>query len=259
MDSFLKRYELFGWDYEHISQLTDKEITWYLNFAQRTGGPVLELACGTARLLVTIAQAGFAIEGIDLSSGMLKIARERISKLSPEVASRIRLHNMDMTSFELDRTFCLIMMADNSFSELKTREQQLSCLKSVHRHLQSDGRFLVTVRRFEPSNFLNSRRVFGWSKPLYHPVTHEMVKRRGEMKLVENGKRLQSIFFYKTIHRDGSESVEECPFEAPVMSKKDYISLFSQAGFHSNVYVGYQEQSDDGKNPILCFVCDKAQ
>ena len=41
MDFDLRRYEQFGWDYEHISPLTEKEIAWYLNFARRTGGQVI--------------------------------------------------------------------------------------------------------------------------------------------------------------------------------------------------------------------------
>jgi len=259
VDFNLKRYEKYGWDYEHTNPLTDEEIAWYLNFAQKTGGPVLELACGTARLLVTIAQAGLKIEGIDLSKEMLKIAKERVNKLSPEVVSRILLHNMDMTSFKLDRRFSLIVIADNSFGELKIKKQQLSCLKCVYHHLQSDGKFLVTVRRFDSFSFLNGQQVFDWSEPVHHPVTNELVMRRGEMELLDNGERLRGTFFYKIIHRDGSETMEEYPFEVPVMSKEDYIALFSEAGFRSNVYVGYQEQADDGKNPILCFVCDKAQ
>ena len=63
---------------------------------------------------------------------------------------------------------------------------------------------------------------------------------------------------YQTTHADGRETIEECPFELPVMLRDDYVSLFSEAGFSPRVFVGYEEQEDDGENPILCFVCDKA-
>ncbi len=252
----MRRYEQFGWDYEHISPLTETETAWYLSFARRTGGPVLELACGTARLLTAIARAGYEVEGIDLSPAMLDIARERISGLPPNVTSRIRLHNLDMTDFELESRFGLIIIADNSFSELKTAEQQLSCLKYVYRHLKQDGRFLVTVRRLEPANFPNGKRVLDWSEPVRHPVTNNLVQRRGEMKLVENGKRVKGTFFYKTTGGNGSETVEVYHFEAPVMSKEDYTNLFSKAGFRSNVYADYREKADDGQSSILCFVCE---
>lgn len=255
MNVDLKRYELFGWDYEYINPLTDKEVAWYVRFAEKTGGPILEFACGTARLLVSIARAGFDIDGIDLSTGMLEIAKKRISQLSLEIQRRIQLYNMDMSDFKLDRKFALIFIADNSFRELKTKEQQLSCLRCVHNHLRPGGKFLVTVRRFDPSKFVGGRRDTLWSEPIRHPVTGDLVKRKVEIQLTENGRWIHGVMLYKTRHADSSETVEECPFEVPVMFRDDYISLFSEAGFSQNVFVGYEEQEDDGKNPILCFMC----
>ena len=55
MTDQLKRYELFGWDYPIQAPLSDEEVAWYLKFARETGGPVLELACGTGRLLCRLA------------------------------------------------------------------------------------------------------------------------------------------------------------------------------------------------------------
>ncbi len=263
MNVDLKRYDLFGWDYEYNNPLTDKEIVWYLKFAQELEGPILELACGTARLLTSFARAGFDVEGIDLSKGMVEIARKKISQLPFEIRARIRIHNLDMSDFHLDRKFSLIVIADNSFGELKTREKQLLCLRSVYHHLRPSGKLLLTVRRFDPKEFVRGRRDSPWSKPIRHPITGHQVRRKIQMQLTENGKRIRGKMFYsinpsdKTTYRDGSEKVEECPFETPVMFKEDYLSLFSEAGFSASVFVGYEEKEDDGKNPILCFVCDK--
>ena len=86
-----------------------------------------------------------------------------------------------------------------------------------------------------------------------------MVKRKVETQLTENGKWIKGRFIYKTTRPDGTESIEECPIEAPIMSKEDYIQLFLEAGFSTTVYVGYQEREDDGQDPLLCFVCSKHQ
>ncbi len=56
--SFKKRYELFGWDYEYRNPLIKEEVAWYREFALQSGGPILELACGTGRLLVSLAREG---------------------------------------------------------------------------------------------------------------------------------------------------------------------------------------------------------
>lgn len=257
MNQDLKRYDLFGWDYPHVNPLAEKEIDWYAEFARRTGGPVLELACGSARLLTAIARIGFTCDGIDLSAGMLAIAEEALSLLPPEVRSRIRLHRADISRFHLDRQFGLVFIADNSLRELSTRKQQLSCLRCVHRHLRSDGKFLVTVRRFDPVRYVHGRRDIPWSEPLRHPLTGDLVQRRIETRLSKDGKRIRGTMIYRTTRADGGESVEEYPFETPVMCRNDYLSLFSETGFSPHVFADYEEREEDGQNQVLCFVCDK--
>ena len=258
MDSNLKRYEEFGWDYEYQNPISEKEIAWYLTYARQTKGPVLELACGSGRLLSELARAGFDVEGLELSPVMLKITLDRIAHLPSETASRIHLHNIDMTNFELAKRFGLIIIADNSFSVLSTREQQLSCLQQIHHHLLSDGRLLITVRLIKPSHFPDGKRTFGWSKPVRNPSTGEHVTRRGEMELVDNGKRLKGTFYYKTTSIDGSETITEFPYETLVLSKEDYIALLSEAGFQADTYFDYEKQTDNDDNQVLCFVCYKS-
>ena len=257
MNTDLKRYELFGWDYELNAPIGKQEVAWYKTFACGTTGPVLELACGTGRLLISIAKEGYEVVGIDLSTTMIRLARERISQLPLGIQKRIQLCNVDMSNFQLDRKFGLIFIADNSFRELMTRDQHLSCLQGVYDHLRPDGEFLMTEHRFDPTKFENGRRVWDWSEPIRHPETGDLVSRKVETQLAAGEKWVCGSMFYKTTHADGSETVEECPFKAPVMLGDDYISLFSEAGFSTRVFVGYNEQEDDGKNPILCFVCRK--
>lgn len=257
MDTNLKRYELFGWDYEYLNPLAEKEKAWYIKYAQRVGGTVLELACGSGRLLTAIAEAGYDVEGMDLSSSMIRLASERISQLSSDVACRVVLCHADINAFELYRRFGIIVIADNSFREFGTRRQQLSSLGCVYRHLRSDGKLMVTVHRFKPSEFVGGKRLSDWSKPVHHPVTHDLVKRKVEAELIENGRRTLSVYSYVTKHDDGSETIEECISEAPVMLTEDYLSLFAEVGFSSNVFVDYEERVDDGESAVICFVCDR--
>jgi SAM-dependent methyltransferase len=253
----LKRYDLFGWDYELHNPLTDQEAEWYIRYARETGGPVLALACGTGRLLLRLAEAGFEVAGMDLSPTMLDLAQEKVSKLAPEIRSRITLHQMDMSDFHLDRTFALIFIADNSFRELHTAQQHESCLKCVYNHLRPGGKFLMAERRFDRAAFPGGRREFGWSSVLRHPRTKEKIQRCGRIDLLDDGRRIAGHFLYRTIHGDGTETLEECPIEAPILQKEDYLELLSRAGFLVTVHVGYEERDDDGKNPVLCFIGER--
>ncbi|MCP4641528.1 MAG: class I SAM-dependent methyltransferase [bacterium] len=62
----LKRYDLFGWDVAEHNPLSEEEVAWYLHYARATGGPVLDLACGTGRLLYRMAEEGCPATGLDL-------------------------------------------------------------------------------------------------------------------------------------------------------------------------------------------------
>ena len=96
----LKRYELFGWDYESVNELTDAEVGWHRKWAKRTGGPALGLACGTGRLLCRLAQAGLDVTGLDLSDTMLHLARANVAKLPAAARKRVRLVRADMSDFD---------------------------------------------------------------------------------------------------------------------------------------------------------------
>src|SRR5271168_1433907 len=86
------------------------DLAFYIQCAREFGGPVLELATGTGRVLWPIAAAGFEIVGIDTSDGMLALARAKAAIETSETSGRVRLHQMDMTSFHLDQSFRLAIV-----------------------------------------------------------------------------------------------------------------------------------------------------
>jgi SAM-dependent methyltransferase len=245
------RYEKFGWDYGEINPLGEDEVAWHLRHARETGGPVLGLACGTGRLLARLADEGFDVTGLDLSETMLQLARR-------ETKGRVRLIRGNMSDFHLGREFGLVLIADNSFRELETREQLLGCLRCIREHLCPDGRLLITERRFDPAKFPGGRREFGWSEPKTNPAG-ESVRRRGEIALVDGGRRIRGKFIYETTRADGSVTIDECAIDAPILLTGDYLRLFDEAGFRAQVFAGYEGAPDDGKSALLCFVCEKAE
>jgi SAM-dependent methyltransferase len=253
----LKRYNLFGWDYAHFGPLAEKEITWYKNYAQKTGGPILELACGTGRLLAELAKSGFEVVGLDISPKMLEIANKNVNKLPSDIKNGITFQKQDITKFDLGRQFGLIYIADNSFRELTSRETQLFCLKAVHKHLTPNGLFLLTVRRFDFSSFVDGKLVTPWSKILIDPLTGNKVTRQVEFVLSENNTKLCGVYHYKTVDSAGNELFEECSFVSPILQTEDYFSLFNQSNLTTNLFIDYSEQQDDGTGSPLCFVCKK--
>ena len=122
------------------------DVDFYLAQAKKTGGPVLELGAGTGRVAIPLANAGFAVTGLDLSPHMLRIAKRKVAALPPR--GRIRFVRGDMTRFSLGRKYRLILIPFRAFQHLLTVEAQRKCLLCVRRHLAPGGRFIVDL--FDP-------------------------------------------------------------------------------------------------------------
>jgi SAM-dependent methyltransferase len=257
MKNGMRRYDLFGWDYEFFNPLSKQETAWYLRWARRTGGPILELATGTGRLLLEIAKAGYEIDGIDLSKTMLDLAQGRIAVQPPDIQSRIRLHRMDMSSFALDHEYGLIIIADNSFRELKETNRQRSFLKCVHKHLRSDGKFLMTERRFDISHLYNGCFEYPWSATIRNPDTGDLVRRKILLNLAPDEKSIRGIMAYEINHPNGAITVDECPYDAPLMQREEYLALLTESGFSPIAYTDYREKPAKDEHSVVCFVSSK--
>jgi SAM-dependent methyltransferase len=118
--------------------------TLYLELANRFGSPILELACGTGRITLLLAEAGYEITGIELSPEMLEIAQGKLKQLPEDVYSRVSLYHGDVTNFQLDKKFAMIIIPW-SFKFLLTTDDQLACLRQVRNHLTDDGVFILDL------------------------------------------------------------------------------------------------------------------
>jgi len=136
--------------YDHVRPYVSREdVTFYVDAARDSRGPVLELGCGTGRVLIPTARAGIEIMGLDASEGMLDVCRGRLRGEPPDVQRRASLQRGDMRDFELSRTFRLVTIPFRPFQHLLTVQEQLACLVTVRRHLEPDGRLVFDI--FNPS------------------------------------------------------------------------------------------------------------
>jgi SAM-dependent methyltransferase len=113
------------------------DVDFYRGLAAAAAGPVLELGCGTGRVLARIAEDGHACTGLDASPGMLARLRAR--------APGVRAVEGDMRDFSLGGRFALVYSAFRAFQHLDAVEDQLRCLACVRAHLAPGARFAFDV------------------------------------------------------------------------------------------------------------------
>jgi SAM-dependent methyltransferase len=124
------------------------DVAFYRQLARETARPVLELACGTGRVAVALAEDGIEISGVDLSEAMLAIAQRKRDALPDAVRERLTLITGDMCELHLERKFGLVFVAFRSFQHLLTIDRQRSALATMHRHLAPSGR--LALHLFDP-------------------------------------------------------------------------------------------------------------
>ena len=133
----------FGLLYDHVPLYRERtDVGFYVAEAK---SPVLEIGCGTGRILLPIARAGHTIVGLDSSKQMLERCRDNLRREPAEVQRRVTLHQRDMHDFDLAARFPLIIAPFRVFQHLTTIEAQLRFLASVARHLAAGGRFIFDV------------------------------------------------------------------------------------------------------------------
>ncbi len=132
--------------YDAFAELPDEIL--YIELAKRFGSPILELACGTGRITLTLAQAGYDITGIELSPEMLELAQEKLQQLPEDVQLKVSFNHGDITDFQLNKKFAMVIIPW-SFKYLLTTEDQLACLKLVREHLADHGAFILDLYPYE--------------------------------------------------------------------------------------------------------------
>ena len=114
-------------------------IDFYSDLASQADGTILELACGTGRLAIPLARAGFTVAGMDASRAMLDEARRK----SQTEELEIQWVSGDIRDFDLCRLFGLILIPSNSICHILSRPDFEATVACVKRHLHPEGRFVV--------------------------------------------------------------------------------------------------------------------
>jgi len=149
--------DIFSDLYDYLPLYAErKDIEFYVDCANKYGGNVLELGCGTGRVSIPMAYSDMNITGLDYSMPMLRRLKRKL-KLEPEsVSERIMVIRGDMTDFCLKRKFDLILMPFRPFQHLISTDDQVNCLNSVREHLTSGGLFIFDVFNPRPEVLITS-------------------------------------------------------------------------------------------------------
>src|SRR4030095_8684306 len=120
------------------------DTDFYLREARNARGRVLEVACGTGRILLRLLEEGIDAEGLDLSESMLAVLKKKATSmgLKPTV------YQANMVDFKLGK-YNLIIVPYRSFLHLKSEKERKDALRNFMDHLEKGGR--LVLHTYSPS------------------------------------------------------------------------------------------------------------
>ncbi|WP_391203465.1 class I SAM-dependent DNA methyltransferase [Psychrobacillus sp. L4] len=168
------------------------EIPFLMEWASKNRGTIIDLACGTGRITIPLAQKGLNLIGVDLHAGML----EQAKKKAEELQLQIEWLEQDCTQLNLNCQSPLIYMVGNSFQHFHTNESQNMLLSSIHAHLEEDGIFIFGTRFPNAEELLQPSTEEYWKT--YKDVT---CNKEVDVYTISNYDALSQIQHYTTIRK----------------------------------------------------------
>jgi ubiquinone/menaquinone biosynthesis C-methylase UbiE len=234
------------------------DIPFYIEYAKQTGGPILEVACGTGRVTLPLARAGYSITGFDLSTNMLSQLRSKLQAEQEVTKGRVEIFQADMTNFHFGKRFPLILIPFRAFQLLIDNKQQVDCLVRIKDHLTEDGIFIMNV--FKPYSILDE----SWVRPevedwsILDPKTGLKVRRTHIRRKIDITK--QVTYPELKYYVEDDEGKENCFVEKLAMKyyyEEQLRNLLIRNGFIINDQFGYYDKRSIDDGPELIFVCKK--
>lgn len=236
------------------------DIPFYLDYASNYEGDVLELACGTGRVSIVLAENCHRVYGIDLSDEMLEQFRLKYDELPGEVKDNLFIIHGDMCKFNLNRNFSMIIIPFRGFQALVTEEEQRECLKCVHKHLDDNGVFTLNV--FKPYKTLDKTWIYPETKQW------ESVDEATGLKVVKNHRGVdidtekQVIhveYIYQVEQEDGSNREIRDLLSLKFYYREQLETLVQSEGFEIIEEYGWYDKRSMDNGPEMILVCRKKE
>ena len=238
--------------YDRENEGHQPELALLLKTANKSSGKIIDLACGTGRITIPLANYEVDCIGVDIHPAMLQRAREKAEHLS------IRWVEQDCRRLDLGVRAQLIYSVGNSFQHFLTNEDQDGLLSSVNRHLEMDGLFIFDTR-------------FPSAEELLQPPTEEYWRSYQDgdatvdLHTVSQYDALEQIQLYTTIRRykgaDGNVVDEErTQIRLRYVFPKEMERLLEKHGFEiQEIYGDWQETILTAEHQEMIYVCKKRQ
>lgn len=231
------------YDADYRNYIDDIETIGLL--AEETGDPILELGCGTGRLLVPLAAAGHTVTGVDVSPALLAIAQAKLSEAG--AAAHAKLVQADLRTLALEqRDFRFAFCTSNTLMHFTTAEEQLTVLRHAYAHLRSQGLLVIDLFNPDVLRLTTANGLQELADEWHDPISGAHVL-KWCVRTVDWAEQLQdTLFIYEEAFPDGHSRRSVCPFTLRFLWRNEAELMLAAAGFAIEAVWGDFDGGDYG-------------
>ena len=232
----------------------DEDAVFWQRFAARTGGPIVELGCGSARALAPLARHGHTVIGIDSSQAMLARGVARFQALGIP-GEQFQLVHQPMESASVAQQARLVFSALNAFAHLTTPRLQTQTLDAAHRLLRSDGLLIIDLFNPITQEYDARDRMVTLRNVLADPQTGAPIQQFEVWEVDRETQVVQTTYLYDCLQADGSIRRTTSTFPMRYSYRYEIEALLAQANFAvENVFGSYEADPFTGSEEKMIFV-----
>ncbi len=256
----MKRYRAIPeyYDPENVcNEMLERDVPFFLKHL-RGRQSVLELAVGTARAAIPIAQAGHSVVGIDNDPRMLAIAKRKCEVMGV-TERQFQMRCADALECRLGRRFDWVCIFFNTFLAFTTLVEQDRLLQTVLRHLKSRGRFWLDI--FQPNLAILAHDVSVDLAPMafYVPELGRTVCKTIEVRRDPSRQIQRVIFHYTYFDANGFEHRQRREFDLTFMFPRELQLLMERHGLRIERMYGDYDGSRLGPDSPRIIACCRAR
>lgn len=244
-------------DYDLEHEGSTEDIEFFVRLATRFQPKrVLELACGSGRVTLPLAEAGseqdFTVTGVELAPEMLEQARKRREESAPAIHDRLELVAGDMRTWEAETSFDLVVSPCSSMCHLLTLEDRLAAWQCARTNLVPGGRFVVDVSMPDLAAYMDSfmtppRALIEIDRDTSDPASGIRLLRYKTTRYLAHRQTAQIRYLYDKFSAASSGDPPDrylSDYESHVYFPEEMRLLFLHTGFRiESIYGDYRARS----------------
>jgi len=233
------------YDAEHTDKTDD--LAMYSELAEEYGGPILDVGCGTGRVVFHLAQEGHVTHGIDSEYDMLERAKMKLDVFS-HIRDKLMFYHGDILTYQMDKKFKMALLSYNALMHFHSQEEQLALLRRLHEWMQPNSLLIIDLPNAGETFASQDTDAITLERSFIEPETGHMVMQQATSYLDRVQQLMQVTWIYDEIDEDGVVRRTVAPVVFRYFFFSEISLLLNLAGFRVESIYGDTERGpfEDG-------------